>query len=62
MNAKLNVDGVERDYFSRLAPHLNVMDTSKPFDVSKIVSLPAPTVATIANWLHNSDQKIKRGG
>lgn len=58
MNAKLNVDQTERDYFSRLSPHLNVMNTSRPFDVSGIIALPKPTVATIANWLRRSDAKV----
>lgn len=52
MNAEMLLDTKEHDEFSRLAPHLGVMDTHAPFKVSGNVKIPGPVMSTIANWMH----------
>lgn len=46
------LDSKEHDEFSRLAPHLGVMDTHAPFKVSGNIKIPGPVMSTIANWMH----------
>ena len=54
-NLALASDKVEHDMFSRLAPHLGVMDASSPFKVSNNVGIPGPIISTIGNWMHELD-------
>ena len=41
--------------FSRLSPHLGVMDASAPFKVSNNIGIPGPIISTIGNWMHEID-------
>ena len=39
--------------FKRLDPTYNVMDTNTPHGISGNLKMPAPVIATIANWMHH---------
>lgn len=52
MNTELILDAKEHEEFSRLAPHLGVMDTHAPFKVSSNIKIPGPVMSTIATWMH----------
>lgn len=52
MNIAMLLDQVEHAAFYPLAPHFSVMDTRKPFTVSSNLTIPAPAISTIANWMH----------
>lgn len=55
MNVELLLDRKEHDEFYRLAPHLGVMDTHSPFQVSGNVKLPGPVIGTMVNWMHECE-------
>lgn len=51
LNLCLLLDRVKHDAFSRLAPHLSVLDTDRPRAVSRNIGIPPPVLVTIDNWL-----------
>ena len=55
MNTELLLDKKEHDEFSRLAPHLGVMDTHAPFKVSGNIKFPVPVMSTFINWMHHGE-------
>lgn len=58
MNGKAALDSVESKILSRLEPHLSVMSTNTPFEISKVLSIPGPIMATIANFVHENDDSL----
>lgn len=55
MNTELLIDKKEHKEFSRLAPHLGVMDTHAPFKVSGNIKFPGPVMSTFINWMHHGE-------
>ena len=37
--------------FRRLDPSYNVLDSNEPYQISGNLKMPAPVIATIANWM-----------
>jgi hypothetical protein len=57
LNATLSIDLITAEELQKLAPHMGAFTLDKPYTVSKNISIPAPVVATIANWMEK-DQGI----
>lgn len=55
MNLWLIPDHVTHRRLSRLAPHLCALDLNEPRRISGNLSMPAPAVATIANWMYHPE-------
>lgn len=58
MNGKIALDEVEARILSRLEPHLSVMSTNAPFEISGVLDIPGPVLATIANFVHENDEVL----
>jgi hypothetical protein len=56
MNCELLIDQEELKAFSRLAPHLGVLDTHAPFKISGNIKLPGPIMSTIVSWMHMGEE------
>jgi len=56
MNLMLILDKVMYVRLSRMAPHLGAFDLGEPRKLSGNLAIPAPVVATIANYLDHPDQ------
>ena len=56
MNCELLLDQKELKSFSRLAPHMGVLDTHAPFRISGNIKLPGPTMSTIVSWMHMDEE------
>ena len=52
LNGILILDMKTLAALKRLAPHLGVLDLSRPRTISRHVSIPEPVLTTIGNWLH----------
>lgn len=57
MNCLLALDNKMADHWATLAPHHNVLDTNGIMNVSKMLFLPSPVLANVANWI-NRDEKL----
>lgn len=51
LNGMLILDNDFAEKMERFAPHLSVLDLRKPRTISKAVTIPAPAVVTMSNWL-----------
>lgn len=56
MNIEMLLDEKEHDEFYRLAPHLNVPDQRKPYNIAKVAGIPDPLMATMVNWMHGEER------
>lgn len=56
MNVELLLDRKEYEAFSRLAPHMGVLDTHAPFKISGNIKLPGPIMSTIVSWMHMGEE------
>lgn len=56
MNCELLLDQKELKAFSRLAPHMGVLDTHAPFKISGNIKLPGPVMSTIVSWMHMGEE------
>jgi hypothetical protein len=54
LNLTLITDDVMAAQFQELAPHKNVFDLNTPLKVSGNVEIPAPTLSTVVNWMHQN--------
>lgn len=52
MNLTLLTDDHMAEQFEELAPHKNVFDMNEPLKVSSNLTIPAPVMSTVANWMH----------
>lgn len=55
LNGQLLIDHKTSEQFSRMDPHLGVMDLNRPFRVSRNVKLPTPVLSTIGAWIAEGD-------
>jgi len=55
LNAKLITDSYMRRMLAPLRPHVGVLDVGGPRKISGNITLPAPVLATAANWLYGDD-------
>lgn len=55
LNGMIILDLSTADKLERLAPYHSVLDLQNPRTISRNIALPAPVVATISNWLHESE-------
>lgn len=53
MNLLMATDNYMREQFSALQTHKSVYDYNRPFKLNDAISLPAPILSTVANWMHS---------
>lgn len=52
------LDSIELvEKFKRLDPSYNIMDNNEPYQISGNLKMPAPVIATIANWIQIHQQQ-----
>lgn len=51
LQGKLLIDNKEKQQFSRLQPHLGIMDTDTPFQVKGIMTLHPESITMVNKWL-----------
>lgn len=54
-NLTLILDREMFNHFSRLEPHLSVLDVRRPWQVGGAVGMPSPQISTLGNWLHRTN-------
>lgn len=52
LNIILILDRYMHDKLSRLQPHLGTLDLNRPKSISSNLSMPAPVLSTLCNWLN----------
>lgn len=55
LNMTLLLDREMVSQFSRLEPHLGVLDERRPWAMSSSVGIPSPMLSTLGNFLHRTD-------
>lgn len=55
LNGKLITDRYMRRMLAPLRPHVGVLDVGQPRKISGNITIPAPILATAANWLYGED-------
>lgn len=55
LNGMLILDNRMLRKLNRLAPHLTILDTNRPRQLSRAMQMPEPIVTTTASWLHRGD-------
>lgn len=56
LNGQLLLDHKTNRRFSRMDPHLGVMDLNRPFKVSRNVKFPTPFLSTVGAWIAEGDE------
>lgn len=51
----LILDTEMHDKLRALAPHMGALDLKKPRQISRNLGIPAPVIATAANWISELD-------
>lgn len=61
LNQETAPDGLTKELYSRLAPHLAICDLNRPFRYNKNINLPNPVIATMVNYINAGALKRRRG-
>lgn len=56
LNGTLSIDHMTADELYKLSPHMSTLDLNAPRNVATNLSMPKPVVATIANWMHDTEE------
>ena len=58
INFSLAIDNFVAGEYRHLEPHKSVFDLDKPFAVSANLSMPKPVIATVSNFMHDTNDMV----
>lgn len=53
LNVSIAIDEFLAEKWNSLEPRFNIMQLTKPLEISNAISIPKPTIATMSEWLSN---------